>query len=148
MSDFKNLKVWQKAHVLALDVQRIAARMKGPRQAPLRNQMIAAAISIPTNIVEGRGQLSNREAQRFLRIALNSTTELEYHFIMARDTAAVSETECITVTAQAIEVRKMLYGLLRYLTNRGDAGSGAKVDQDAVSPFLAPASSTATTSDL
>jgi four helix bundle protein len=75
-------------------------------------------MSVPTNIVEGSGQQSAREFSRFLRIALNSTTELEYHFLAARDLRAVRQSDSLTLICQVVEVRKMLYGLLRYLKSR------------------------------
>jgi four helix bundle protein len=68
--------------------------------------------------VEGSGQQSDREFNRFLRIALNSTTELEYHLIAARDLRVVADSSSLTLITQVIEVRKMLYGLLRHLTSR------------------------------
>ncbi len=82
-------------------------------------------MSVPTNIVEGCGQRSAREYSRFLRIALNSTSELEYHLLAARDLAAVSPSDSLTLIAQVIEVRKMLYGLLRYLATRSEDTTGA-----------------------
>ncbi len=82
--------------------------------------MVRAAMSVPANIVEGRSQQSEREFARFLRIALNSTTELEYHLLTARDINAIRESDCLTLTSQAIEVRKMIYGLLRHLASRSD----------------------------
>jgi four helix bundle protein len=53
VSDFKRLKVWRKAHSLALSVRRVARNIRGADNASLRNQLIRAAMSIPTNIVEG-----------------------------------------------------------------------------------------------
>jgi len=82
-------------------------------------------MSVPTNIVEGCGQQSTREYSRFLRIALNSTTELEYHIVAARDLAAVRASDSLTLISQVIEVRKMLYGLLRYLKSRSEDDIGA-----------------------
>jgi four helix bundle protein len=123
VTDFKKLKVWQKAHVMTLDVHRIAGQMRGPKYATLRSQMTRAAMSVPTNIVEGSGQQSTREYARFLRIALNSTTELEYHILAARDLGALEQTDSLTVITQVIEIRKMLYGLLRYLASRPEERS-------------------------
>ncbi len=120
MADFKNLKVWQKAHAVALATHRVAGRIRRSQHASLRNQMVRAAMSVPANIVEGRSQQSQREFARFLRIALNSTTELEYHLLTARDIGAIRESDCLTLTSQAIEVRKMIYGLLRHLASRSD----------------------------
>lgn len=125
MTDFKKLKVWQKAHLLAMDVHRVAGQIRGVKYASLRSQMTRAAMSVPTNIVEGCGQQSTREYSRFLRIALNSTTELEYHIVVARDLAAVHASDSLTLISQVIEVRKMLYGLLRYLKSRSEDDIGA-----------------------
>ena len=118
MTDFKKLKVWQKAHVMAMDVHRVAGQIRAAKHASLRSQMIRAAQSVPANIVEGSGQESRREFSRFLRIALNSTTELEYHLITARDLEAIRASDSLTLITQVTEVRKMLYGLIRYLKSR------------------------------
>ena len=120
---FQKLKVWQKAHVMSLDVHRVAGQIRGAKHASLRSQIIRAAMS-PTNIVEGCGQQSSREFSRFLRIALNSTSELEYHLLAARDLKAVRPSDSLTLISQVIEIRKMLYGLLRYLASRVEEGGG------------------------
>jgi four helix bundle protein len=112
VSDFKKLKVWRKGHALALNVRRVALQMRGPDNAGLRNQMLRASMSIPTNIVEGAGQQSQRLFARYLGIALNSTSELEYHLIMARDAEAITKSDSESLLDQTIEVRKMLHGLL------------------------------------
>src|SRR5687767_6982013 len=124
VTDFKKLKVWERSHVMALDVHRVAGRIRSAKHASLRSQMIRAAMSVPTNIVEGSGQQSAREFARFVRIALNSTTELEYHLIAARDFEAIRESDSLTLISQVTEVRKMLYGLLRYLTGRSKEKTG------------------------
>ena len=115
MSDFKNLKVWRKAHALALNVHRAAVRIRGAEFVSLRGQMIRASFSIPTNIVEGNGQESPQQFARFVRFSLNSTSELEYHLIVARDAMAITATDFDSLSSQTVEVRKMLYGLLRHL---------------------------------
>ena len=124
MADFKKLKVWQKAHVLVLDVHRVTGQIRGATHASLRSQISRAALSVPTNIVEGCGQHSPREFSRFIRIAVNSTSEMEYHLLAARDLGAVRESDSLTLIAQVVEVRKMLYGLLRYLGSRSEEPSG------------------------
>jgi len=115
MSDFKKLHVWQKAHALALHAHRVGMGMRRSRDLALRGQIIRAAMSIPANIVEGRRQESEKEFARFLRIALNSGCELEYHLIVARDIGAISESDSDSLLREVIEVRKMLNGLLNKL---------------------------------
>jgi four helix bundle protein len=73
--------------------------------------MLRASMSIPTNIVEGTGQTSQRQFARFIGFALNSTSELEYHLIVARDTAVIARSDFESLLDQTIEVRKMLHGL-------------------------------------
>ena len=79
--------------------------------ASLRDQMMRAAMSIPTNIVEGTGQESGKEFCRFLSISLKSSSELEYHLILAHDLRAITRSDFESLSSQVIEVRKMLYGL-------------------------------------
>jgi len=126
VTDFKKLKVWQKAHVMAMDVHRVAGQIRAAKHASLRSQMIRAAMSVPANIVEGCSQQSPREFSRYLRIALNSTTELEYHLVTARDLEAIRASDSLTLISQVTEVRKMLYGLLRYLASRSEDNHGAR----------------------
>jgi four helix bundle protein len=111
VSDFKKLVVWRKAHSLALSVRRVATTIRGADNASLRNQLIRAAMSIPTNIVEGTGQKTGKEFARFIGIALNSASELEYHLMMARDDRVIKTNDVESLLSRTIEVRKMLHGL-------------------------------------
>lgn len=115
MSDFKDLKVWQKAHALALAVNRAATPPRSPAQTELRSQMTRAAISIPANIAEGRGKRTDKEQVRFLRICTGSAYELEAHLVMARDLRYIEKVRANRLINQLEEVRKMLFGLIKYL---------------------------------
>ena len=77
--------------------------------------MLRSAMSVPTNIVEGAGQKTQREFGRFLRFALNSGSELEYHLILARDIRVISANDFESLSAQTQEVGRMLHGLLNRL---------------------------------
>lgn len=113
VSDFRKLKVWQKAHSMALSAHRAATRMRGPHHGAIRNQIIRSAMSVPASIVDGRGQRSESGFARHLRIARGSASELEYHLLAARDTGAISAAEHIALHSQVTEVRMMLHGLTR-----------------------------------
>jgi four helix bundle protein len=121
MADFKKLEVWQKAHALALSVHRIARKIRGAEYTSLRSQMIRAAGSIDANIVEGRGQKSDRQFIRFLHIAVNSANELESHLIMARDMEVMNAGDYLQLLAKLKQVRMMLHGLLNYLDGKKKA---------------------------
>ena len=111
MSNFRKLKVWEKSHVLALDAISVAKKIRGSDNAPLRLQIVRAAESIPTNIVEGTGQESAKEFGRFLSIAIKSSSELEYHLILAGDRELITRSDFTSLTEQTIQVRRMLYVL-------------------------------------
>jgi four helix bundle protein len=115
VSDYKKLQVWQKAHSLALHAHRVAMDIRAARYSALRGQIIRAAMSIPANIVEGRRQESGRDFARFLRYSLNSAYELEYHISLAADIEVISKAEADALTAETVEVIRMLHGLLRKL---------------------------------
>ena len=118
MSDFKTLDVWRKAHALAINVYSVTTRIRGTQSASLRNQMWRASASIPSNLVEGTGQKSGKEFTRFISIALSSASELEYHLILAHDIKVIGRSDFESLSAQTIEVRKMLYGLRSRVTAR------------------------------
>ena len=115
MADFRNLVVWQRAHELNLRVCRIAVGIRGATYMSLRSQMVRAAGSIPSNIVEGRDQKTDRQFAAYLHISVNSSSELEYHLLTARDLGRISERDFDALVAELKEIRRMLYGLIRTL---------------------------------
>jgi four helix bundle protein len=122
MADSRNLKVWQKAHALALEVNSAAAGIRSSHHLSLKSQLVRAAFSIPANIVEGRTRQSESEFVRYLRIALNSASELEYHLLAARDIGALNASVHHSISERVAEVAKMLQGLINRVESDG-AGS-------------------------
>ena len=113
MADFRKLRVWQVAQELAIDAHRVTARMRGARSAALRDQLTRAAMSVPTNIVEGSAHASQREFARFLQYALASVSELEGHVQLAHAFEVMTEQDFTALLARIVDVRKMLHGLLK-----------------------------------
>ncbi len=111
MQDYRKLRVWRKAHELALAVRRASNGLPRTGYASLRNQITRSAESIPFNIVEGCRASTSRELARFLDISIKSTTELEYQLKLASDYGAVDEAEGKTLSAEVIDTRRMLCGL-------------------------------------
>jgi len=108
--------VWELAHALVLNVHAAAKETRGAEVLSLKSQMTRAAMSIPTNIVEGCGQQSAREFARFIKISLNSASELEYQLLLAKDLDALRVEPYRSLTDQTVRVRKMLYGLLKSIS--------------------------------
>ena len=115
MGNFRKLRVWESALQIAVDSARVAARMPGARNAVLRDQLVRAAMSVPTNIVEGCSHASPREFARYLTYSLASANELEGHLQLAYDLKLIAEKDFKTILDRIVDVRMMLHGLLRKL---------------------------------
>jgi len=116
VKDFRDLKVWQKAHGLTLSVYRASADFPAEERYGLTSQLRRAATSIPANIAEGCGRSGDRDFARFLQIGMGSACELEYHLLLARELGFVDAEVHTDLEAQTTEVKRMLTSLLRKLT--------------------------------
>ena len=125
MQDFRNIDAWRKGHELSLDVHRTLARFRRV-DAHMRSQMSRAARSIPSNLVEGCGKDSNAELARFTDIAIGSCSELEYWILSAKDLGYLPTADFERLTANTIEVRKMLFGFRKAV--KGAASPRPKPD--------------------
>jgi four helix bundle protein len=115
MRDFRELKVWDKAHHLTLDVYRATKLFPKEELYGLTSQTRRAAASIGANIAEGAGKNSRPEFARFLQIALGSASELEYQFLLARDLGYLVAEIPHQLWEQVVETKKMLSGFIQYL---------------------------------
>jgi four helix bundle protein len=82
----------------------------------LTGQMRRCAISIPSNVAEGRGRGSPSEYRRFVLIARGSACELETQILLAVDLGYANEAQGKAVLESLREVYRMLNGLLTYLS--------------------------------
>jgi four helix bundle protein len=123
VQDFRNLNVWQKSHQIALDTYAVSATLAHPRNFFLRDQLVRAALSVPANLAEGCGRTGDRELRRFVRIALGSASELEYHLLFAHDLGLMPESTYEKLNAATIEVKRMLTGLAGRLSTQRNAES-------------------------
>lgn len=111
MQDHRRLRVWKKAHALAIEVRRATREFPRTGYGSLQSQVIRAAESIVFNIVEGCGARSPREFARFLDISIKSTSELEAQLELAKDYGALSDHHWRTLSNETVDVRRMLCGL-------------------------------------
>ncbi|MGQ0641362.1 MAG: four helix bundle protein [Gemmatimonadaceae bacterium] len=113
MQNYRNLIVWQKAHTLAVRVYRVSRRLARLDRSGLASQLQRAAQSIRANIAEGSSRSSDRDFAKFLQIAIGSASEVEDHLQFARDVELLDPNDAEPVLDQVVEVRRMLYGLLK-----------------------------------
>ena len=119
MRDFRELKVWEKAHRLALSVYRVTAAFPTEEKYALTHQIRRAATSIPTNIAEGCGRGGEKELARFLQIAMGSASELEYHLLLCKDLGLLDTSLHHDLDKQTTEVKRMLTSFIKKLTADG-----------------------------
>ena len=85
MRDFMQLKVWQKAHQLVLQIYQNTRRFPDQERFGLTAHLVKSAMSIPSNIAEGCGRETDKEFATFLSIATGSASESEYQILLAKD---------------------------------------------------------------
>jgi four helix bundle protein len=115
MQSFRNLKVWEKAHVLTLDVYKSSKRFPREELYGLTSQMRRSSASIGANIAEGCCRKGDIELGRFLQIAMGSASELEYQLLLARDLEIMKSLDFHRLSSEVIEVKKMLAALIHKL---------------------------------
>jgi four helix bundle protein len=115
MRDFRELKVWQKAHQLVLRVYPATSTFPASEAFGITAQMRKAAVSIPANIAEGCGRKGDPELARFMQIAMGSASELEYYVFLTRDLGLMPERAATEMEAHVVEVKRMLASFLQKL---------------------------------
>lgn len=115
MRNFRELKVWQKAHSLTIAVYQSTTDFPFEERNGLRSQIRRAASSMGANIAEGSGKESNADFCRFLQIALGSATELENHLLLASDLGYLKPASDRNLLDETIELKKMLTRFIQYL---------------------------------
>jgi four helix bundle protein len=115
MRDFRELKVWEKAHRLTLAVYTATSAFPRSEMYGMTSQIRRSCASIPANIAEGCGRNGDAELGRFLQIAMGSASELEYHLLLARDLNLLKSTEYEHVAGEVTEVKRMLTSFIQKL---------------------------------
>lgn len=108
---FKNLIVYQKSKELVKQVYALLKQFPDDERFALCGQMRRAAISVPSNIVEGMARLSNKDQSHFLNIAYGSLMELYAQLDIAHDLGYLSEDDFIKIEASIDEIDKMIVSL-------------------------------------
>src|SRR5262249_43519046 len=115
MQAFRNLKVWEKAHALTLDVYKSSKTFPREEIYGLTSQMRRSSASIGANIAEGSCRKGDGEFRRFLYIAMGSASELEYHLLLARDLEVLLSPDYQRLLREVTEVKRMLTSLIQKL---------------------------------
>ena len=112
---FRDLNVWQKAHMLALEIYKITRRFPKEETYGLVVQLRRAAVSIPTNIVEGFKRRSKKEYAHFINIADGSLEEAKYQLLLSKELGYLDNTDFERLEILSDEIGRMLSGFHKKL---------------------------------
>ena len=114
-SSFRDLKVWRDAMTLVEDVHKLSKRFPADERFGLTAQLRRAAVSIPSNIGEGKRRKRQRALLNHLDIALGSQGEVEVQLELAQRLGFVSQRDVEPIAKRVAEVGRMLNGLIEAL---------------------------------
>lgn len=132
VTDFRDLRVWEEAMVLAELVYGATASFPGDERYGLAAQIKRAAVSVPSCIAEGNARASTRDYLRFLSMVKGSLAEVQTQILLALRLGFVGKPAADQVLEKARLVSVLLQALKKSLT--------AKLPRANSSPFPIPAS--------
>ncbi|HWB24169.1 MAG TPA: four helix bundle protein [Chitinophagaceae bacterium] len=118
MRDYKKLEVWKKSHEMYMFIKKnISAKLPREERYELASQLMRAALSVPLNIVEGCGRLTDKDFAHFLDNALGSANEVDYCCFAASECNYLSNKEYSQINSLVNDVRAMLISFIKFLRN-------------------------------
>jgi len=112
---FQNLVVWKRSHQIVLRVYALTRLFPPEERFGLASQLRRAAVSITSNIAEGRSRAARGSYRALFDVALGSAGEVYYQLLLAQDLGYIHENDRTPLAAELLEVRKMLGALRRTL---------------------------------
>lgn len=118
VQSYKDLNVWQMAMDLVVIIYDLTKTFSKEEMYGLTSQIRRAAVSIPSNIAEGRAKRSTRDFMRFVNIAYGSLAEVETQLLLAQRLGYAEQTITTEILEKCSELGRMLNGLLNGLEKR------------------------------
>jgi four helix bundle protein len=127
---YRDLRIWQEAVDLALDIYRVTAAFPKHELYGLTSQMRRAAVSISSNIAEGKGHSSDGDFGRFLFHARGSLLELQTQIVIASGLDYLTKEKAGSLTQNTDNIGRGLNGLIQAVrVKRGPAKPDRKSEQ-------------------
>ena len=118
MQNYKDLKVWEKAHNFTLSVYEVSKSFPKDELYSLTNQLIRSASSIPANIAEGCGKNTQPEFANYLNMSLGSANEFEYFLILSKDLKYLPQEKFDILFTIINEIKAMLISLINIVRSK------------------------------
>ena len=111
--NFDKLLVWQRAHSLVLKIYEVTNNFPKEEIWGLTSQIRRAAVSVPSNIVEGKARGSRKDFKRFLLVARGSLEEVKYQSLLAKELKYMNDEQYEEITVMIEDVGRLLGGMIR-----------------------------------
>jgi four helix bundle protein len=115
MNNLKELKIWNKAIDLTVEVYKATSSFPSDERFGLISQSRRSAVSIPSNIAEGAGRNSKKEFANFLGIANGSSYELQTQLVISNRLNLLGDEALGNLLGQIDELQKMNYAFQQTL---------------------------------
>ena len=112
MQNYKDLKVWEKAHLFTVEVYKGTKSFPKEEVYGLTSQLRRAASSIAANIAEGCGKNTKNDFANFLNISLGFSNEAEYFILLAKDLNYLLINDYEILIKLINEIKAMLIALI------------------------------------
>ena len=113
--NWNDLIIWQESHKFVLDLYKLTSKFPKEEMYGLISQIRRAAVSIPTNIVEGHSKGSKKDFVRFLYISRGSLEEVKYLLLLSKDLGYITDEEYTKLNERLSKLSLQLNNFIRYL---------------------------------
>ena len=117
-ASFKDLRVWQEAMKFVVQVYAVTTQFPRHELYGLSNQIRRAAVSIPSNIAEGKGRRSDREFGNYLLHARGSLLEVQTQLMIAKELQYMNNDDALRILASSDTIGRSLNSLVNSLRER------------------------------
>lgn len=115
MKSFEDLDIWKEGCQLAIDLYQVTGKDQFARDFGLRDQIRRSAVSIPSNISEGKERETLRELIRYLYIAKGSAAELKTQLYIAQRVGYLESDTYLDFNKRVITLSKKIGSFIRKL---------------------------------
>ena len=115
---FRDLKVWEKAFQLAVDIHHLAGNLPGEAPDALRRGLQESSVAMTTHIAQGHTHSYLKDFLRCLDASLAALSDLETRVLLARSLSLVPADTSSGLEERISEVRRMEWGLVNRLRAR------------------------------
>ena len=117
-ASFKDLRVWQEGMRFVVEVYRLTSQFPRHELYGLSQQLRRAAVSVPSNIAEGKGHRSDREFGNFLLHARGSLLEVQTQLMIARELKYICSEDAHSILVSSDAIGRSLNGLINALREK------------------------------